>query len=63
MGMGLHRYVVARRIERARQLLLQSNLPLVDIAAAVGFDSQSSFTTRFRREVGLTPGGLRRSMA
>jgi AraC-like DNA-binding protein len=62
-GMGLHRYVVARRIERAQRLLLETEMPLVDVAAAAGFESQSSFTSRFRRELGVTPGGLRRRMA
>lgn len=61
IGMSLHRYVLARRIERARQLVLQTDLPLTDIAAATGFDSQASFTVRFRRELGVTPGKLRRS--
>jgi AraC family transcriptional regulator len=60
MGMGLHRYVVQRRIERARRLILETDLSLADIAAATGFDSQASFTFRFGREVGISPGRLRR---
>jgi AraC-like DNA-binding protein len=35
----------------------------VDIAAATGFDSQASFTFRFGREVGMSPGRLRRERA
>ena len=58
-GTGIHRYVTARRIARARQLVLTTDLPLAEIAGAVGFDSQASFTTRFRQEVGVTPGRLR----
>jgi AraC family transcriptional regulator len=60
MGLGLHDYVVRRRVERAKQLLLYSDLSLAQIAGAVGFDSQSSFTARFRREVGLSPGRFRK---
>jgi AraC family transcriptional regulator len=60
MGMGLHRYVVKRRMERARHLVLHSDMSLTDIAAAVGFDSQSSFTSCFGREIGVSPGRLRR---
>jgi len=63
MGVGPYRYVVVRRIERARRLLTQTEMPLADIAAAVGFDSQSSFTARFRREAGVSPGRLRKQMA
>jgi AraC family transcriptional regulator len=59
-GVGLHEYVIRRRIERAKQLMLYSDLSLVQIAGAVGFDSQSSFTARFRREVGLSPGRFRK---
>jgi len=62
IGMGPHRYVMERRIERARRLILRSNLSLADIAAAVGFDSQASFTSRFSRHVGMTPGRLRRAV-
>jgi AraC family transcriptional regulator len=63
MGVGPYRYVVKRRIDRARHLVLHSNMPLTDIAEAVGFDSQSSFTTRFSQEVGISPGHLRREGA
>jgi AraC family transcriptional regulator len=63
IGMGPHRYVMERRIERARRLILQSELSLTDIAAAVGFDSQASFTARFSRQFGMTPGRLRREAA
>jgi len=58
-GIALHRYVLFRRIERAKELLLKTDIPLAEVAWSVGFDSQASFTTRFRREVGVTPGRLR----
>ena len=58
-GIALHRYVLLRRIERAKGLLLKTGMPLAEVAWSVGFDSQASFTTRFRREVGVTPGRLR----
>jgi AraC family transcriptional regulator len=60
-GVGLHRYVMLRRIEHAKHLIANSDLRLAEIAAAAGFDSQASFTTRFRRELGVTPGRLRSS--
>ena len=58
-GIGLHRYVVLRRIARAKELL-QTDLSLVDIAFAVGFETQAAFSTRFRRETGIPPLQFRR---
>ena len=58
-GLGVHRYVISRRLERAKMLLARNDLSLSDIASAVGFDSQATFTTRFRRQVGVTPGRFR----
>ncbi|HTP84278.1 MAG TPA: AraC family transcriptional regulator [Alphaproteobacteria bacterium] len=63
MGVGPHRFVMGRRIARARHLLLHSDMSLSDIADAVGFDSQASFTARFGRELGMSPGRLRRERA
>jgi len=63
LGVAPHRYVMGRRIAHARHLLLRSELSLTDIADAVGFDSQASFTARFTRELGVSPGRLRRERA
>jgi AraC-like DNA-binding protein len=61
MGVGLHRYVVQRRIERARRLVLETDLSMAAIAWTVGFESQAAFTKRFRHEIGQTPSHLRRT--
>jgi AraC family transcriptional regulator len=63
MGLGLHEYVVRRRIDRARILIERSALTLAEIALAVGFDSQASFTARFSQDVGISPGRFRRERA
>ena len=55
-GLGVHSYVISRRLQRAKMLLARNDLSLSDIASAVGFDSQATFTTRFHRQVGVTPG-------
>jgi AraC family transcriptional regulator len=60
IGMSPHSYVLVRRIERARALLRQGGVPLVDVALACGFSSQSHLTTVFRRCLGVTPGEYRR---
>lgn len=59
-GMRPHEYLLLRRIERAQELLLNSHLPLVDIAFDVGFKTQAHFTTVFTRLVGETPNVWRR---
>jgi len=61
-GMPPHRYVIARRVERAQQLLRESDdLSLAGIAADVGFSDQSQLSTHFKRLVGVTPGQFRKS--
>lgn len=61
MGISPNTYIVARRIERAKELLGSSNSSIADIALQVGFASQSHFTTMFRRLTGMTPKIFRRS--
>jgi AraC family transcriptional regulator len=58
-GLPPHRYVLQRRLLRARDLLLHSALPLGEIALACGFASASHFSNRFRQAFGAAPGLLR----
>ncbi len=58
-GVPPHRYLTLRRIERAKDLLQQTELPLADVALACGFGNQSHFTLRFRETVGMTPRRFR----
>lgn len=51
------------RMERAKQLVIQTQAPLVEIALEVGFDSSSHFARLFRRLFGQSPTELRRSLA
>jgi AraC family transcriptional regulator len=61
-GVPPHQYVIARRVERAKQLLQQDrDLSLTEIAACAGFSDQSQFSHHFKRVVGVTPGQFRRS--
>jgi transcriptional regulator GlxA family with amidase domain len=54
-GVRPHEYVLRRRIERAQDLLRNSNRALVDVALGVGFQTQAHFTTVFKRFAGQTP--------
>jgi AraC family transcriptional regulator len=58
-GQPPHGYLTQCRIERAKALLLNTELSLADIALAVGFSSQSHFSTTFRGRVGQTPRSFR----
>lgn len=60
MGMTPFRWVLQQRIARAQRMLQFTPLPLVDIAYACGFSSQSHFSTVFKQETGATPAGYRR---
>ncbi|MEP9348400.1 AraC family transcriptional regulator [Xanthobacter sp. KR7-225] len=54
-GLRPHDYLLRRRIARAQQMLRETREPLVQVALAVGFQTQAHFTTVFRRIVGDTP--------
>jgi AraC-like DNA-binding protein len=55
VGVGPQRYVMQRRVERAKALMRRTNRPLAMIAQEVGFADQSHLTSVFRREIGVTP--------
>lgn len=61
IGMPPHAYLQDVRIRRAKQLIDQGE-PLSDVAFAVGFNSQSHMTRRFKQFVGITPGRYARPL-
>jgi AraC family transcriptional regulator len=61
-GVPPHRWLIERRIDRAKELLAASDHSLAEIALACGFADQSHFTAVFRKAVGATPGGYRREI-
>jgi AraC family transcriptional regulator len=50
-----HQFVLRKRIEQSQHLLKEHNLPIVEIAAELGFSDQSHFSRVFRSVVGTTP--------
>lgn len=60
-GVSLVNFIRQARLERARQLL-DSDLPLKEVAYRLGFSSHASFTTAFGREMDVTPGEYRREL-
>lgn len=59
MGVSPNVYMIEQRIERAKRLLAETDLPIAEIALRVGFASQSHFTTTFRRLAWTTPKAFR----
>ncbi len=60
-GLPPHQYVLRRRVERAREFLLDPDIPIADIALRCGFATQSHLTATFNRLTNLTPGEYRRA--
>jgi AraC family transcriptional regulator len=58
-NMSPHKYLLHRRISRARQLLGSSHIPIAEIAYRLGFSSQSHFSTVFSAWVGESPARFR----
>jgi AraC family transcriptional regulator len=59
-GLPPHQYVIARRVERAKQLLQGGgDFSLAEVAAHAGFSDQSQFSHHFKRLVGVTPRQFR----
>jgi AraC-like DNA-binding protein len=54
-----HQYVLARRLERAQFLLRETDRSVAEVCVDVGLRSVGSFTTSFKRSVGMTPTAYR----
>jgi AraC family transcriptional regulator len=59
LGVTPHDYLIRQRVERTKQLLSGSDMPLSQIALAAGFADQSHFARRFRQHVGMSPRDYR----
>jgi len=58
-GVAPHRYIVERRVERAKTFLRESDLPITEIADRIGCSSHSHFSVLFHRITGFTPRQFR----
>lgn len=57
--MPFHKYLIAVRLEKAREMVVQSNLGMAEIAEAVGFASPAHFSRVFHQRFKVSPSSLR----
>lgn len=62
-GLTLYQFIIRCRIDRARYLLTQSDLPIATIAQQCGFADQVHLTRTMRRNTGVTPAAFRKRAA
>jgi len=58
-GVPPHRYLLTRRVERAKTLLRETDLPITEIAFQTGWASLGTFGRTFRDVTGESPGAMR----
>lgn len=59
-GLSPHQYVIRERVEKAKALLVGTDLPLHEVAATAGFTHQSHMGRHLKRLLGVSPNYLRR---
>ena len=59
-GMPVHTWLIRQRIKRAQELLCTTQMPIQEIARAVGYESISQFHAAFKGYSGITPGQYRK---
>lgn len=57
-----HQWLIERRVDRAKRIMLTSRMPLADVAIRCGFADQSALNRAFKRIHGVPPGIWRRTM-
>jgi AraC family transcriptional regulator of adaptative response / methylphosphotriester-DNA alkyltransferase methyltransferase len=62
-GMTPGRYLNKTRIDYAKKMFAETDIPIIDVAGDTGFDSLPSFYGFFRKQTGTTPGKYRAQRA
>lgn len=63
IGRTAHQEILRLRLERVKQMLVETKLPLSEIAIRCGFDNTEYMPVVFRRETDMTPSDYRRNMS
>ena len=59
-GVSPYQYLLRKRLEQGQRLLLAGDLPIAQVALAVGFSDQSAFASHYKKHFGHTPREARR---
>lgn len=62
IGRTPHQEIMRLRLERVKRMLVETELPLAEIASRCGFENPEYMPVVFRRQTGQTPSGYRRLM-
>ncbi len=57
---GIFEWLMEQKMQQAKNLILNTNKPIKEIASLIGYPRTTNFITAFRRQFGVTPGSLRR---
>ena len=60
VGQPMFEYLTVLRVQRAKELLHETKLPLYEVASRVGYESDLAFTKTFKKHTGTTPTRFRR---
>ena len=60
MGYSFHSYLTFTRVNFAKRLLIETKMPITDVAFRSGFNSLQTFNRVFKASTGFTPGNYRR---
>lgn len=60
-GKPIHTYIIDQRLEKAASLLIESDLPMYQVAALVGYAKPSNFSAAFKKKYGLLPKQYRKN--
>ena len=63
LGIGFSEYITARRLDKAKHLLLSTSMRIFDVAQNVGFSDAKYFSRIFKANVGVTPNEFRHDPA
>jgi AraC family transcriptional regulator len=61
IGLASHQYVIARRMELTKRLMLTTTLSVADFAWSIGYENIGHFRRLFTAHIGVTPGAIRRA--
>jgi AraC family transcriptional regulator len=60
MGITPYQYILKMKMDRAKELLMEDDTRVIDVAYQMGFSDQSHFTNTFKKYFGFSPGNFKK---